>query len=196
MRVFGLLQQRAAQFWRENLPACVAFFFLIALGAACGHAACLPLLSAGMLDAARELVAGPTVPQLLLVMGFAIPSEMAWICAILFAGLQRWTVPLWMLCVALRGFVAGAAAALCTLAGSPLLWLLLVATQIPLLLASLRLAAFAIRSLRRKRNPHGVRRAGAAGGYLAQGLQLSTSLLLVAILEAALLPLLLYLLAH
>ena len=55
MREFGL-QQRAAQFWRENLPSCVAFFFFFMLGAACGYAACRPLLGDALLDAAESPV--------------------------------------------------------------------------------------------------------------------------------------------
>ena len=114
MREFGL-QQRAAQFWRENLPSCVAFFFFFMLGAACGYAACRPLLGDALLDAARALLAGGSAPRLLAVAAVSLLHEGAWACAILFSGLQAWTVPLWMLCVALRGFAAGAAAALCAL---------------------------------------------------------------------------------
>ena len=186
MREFGL-QQRAAQFWRENLPSCVAFFFFFMLGAACGYAACRPLLGDALLDAARALLAGGSAPRLLAVAAVSLLHEGAWACTILFSGLQAWTVPLWMLCVALRGFAAGAAAALCALLQSPVLWLLFALTQAPLLPAALRLAAFAIRCLRAPRR---------GAPPLAEGLHLGATLLLIAALETALLPLLLYALAR
>ena len=79
MREFGL-QQRAAQFWRENLPSCVAFFFFFMLGAACGYAACRPLLGDALLDAARALLAGGSAPRLLAVAAVSLLHEGAWAC--------------------------------------------------------------------------------------------------------------------
>lgn len=81
----------------------------------------------------------------------------------------------------------GAAAALCALLQSPVLWLLFALTQAPLLPAALRLAAFAIRCLRAPRR---------GAPPLAEGLHLGATLLLIAALETALLPLLLYALAR
>lgn len=194
MRVFRQIQQRAAQFWQENLPSCVAFFFFLSLGAACGYASCRGLFGDALLHEVELLLKEHEAPRFLSVLCFAVLTELAWTSGILFTGLQRCTVPLWMLCVALRGFAVGAAAALCALVGHPLLWAAFLVPQVPLLGAALRLAAFAIRNLRGRGGSHRARPPLAADAYLAEGAQLGMTLLLLAILEGTLLPLLLYVL--
>lgn len=192
MRVFRQIQQRAAQFWQENLPSCVAFFFFLSAGIACGYASCRVLFGEALLRQVELLLAERAVPHFLSILTFAVLTEMAWASCILFTGLQRCTVPLWMLCIVLRGFAVGAAAALCALAGDPLLWMAFLVPQAPLLLAALRLAAFAIRNLRGRGGGRRTRPPLAPEEYLAQGVQLGMTLLVLAVLEGTLLPLLLY----
>lgn len=192
MRVFMQVQQRASRFWQENLPACVAFFFFLSLGAACGYAACRELFGQTLLLQAQSLLAEQIAPRCLLMLAFAILSELAWASCILFTGLQRFTVPLWMLCIAARGFAAGAATALCALVGSMALWTALVLSQSLTLLAALRLATFAIRNLRGTGRGRSFRPPLSPEAYLSRGLQLGSTLLVLAVLEATLLPLCLF----
>lgn len=194
MRVFGQVQQRAARFWQENLPCCVAFFFFLALGAACGYASCRGLFGDALLQGAEALFSKGETPRFLPVLCFAVLTELAWISCILFTGLQRCTVPVWMLCVALRGFALGAAVALCALVGQPLLWAAFLVPQAPLQLAALRLAAFSIRNLRGRGSSRRARPPLSPEAYLAEGVRLGMTLLLLAVLEGTLLPLLLYVL--
>ena len=124
---------------------------------------------------------------MLTVLLFAVLSEVGWSAWMLFAGLQRWTVPLWMLGIALRGLFLGLVLALCAMAGSWLLWISCLLLQPALIVQALRLAALAVAN--RRTAP-----VQSTADYMARGLQLALTLLLLSVMEATLLPLSLFLL--
>ena len=94
MRVLMRFQQKATLFWQENLPACVAFFLFLCLGAACGFFAGRELFGAALPARAQAMLAEWMQPHCLRMLLFAVLSEVGWSAWMLFAGLQRWTVPL------------------------------------------------------------------------------------------------------
>lgn len=181
------LQQKATLFWQENLPACVAFFLFFCLGAACGFFAGRELFGTALPARTQAMLAEWMQPHCLQMLLFAVLAEVGWAAWMLFAGLQRWTIPLWMLGVALRGLFFGTVLALCVMTGSWVLWAAFLPLQPAMIVQALRLAALAVANLRTAPRQ-------STGDYMAQGIQRSLTLLLLAVMEATLLPLLLFVL--
>ena len=75
MRVLMRFQQKATLFWQENLPACVAFFLFLCLGAACGFFAGRELYGAALPVRAQAMLAEWMQPHCLRMLLFAVLAE-------------------------------------------------------------------------------------------------------------------------